>query len=283
VKRVRPPEWYDQSGDVVEKHQQPVEREREHDRLAGDPEAEEELAHAEEQQHDHDWRSQDTRRHHAVNGQRTGVWTWIALTVSLAGAPFLVLLSRWAVGDFPRLSIQIVLQSLYCGMAVFVLWVVRARERLSFESIGLRRPDLATLLWAVLLFGAMQALSLVTTPLARRLGTNGLDEGLQLLRASPPWFRIVLALTGGVVEETLYRGYAIERLSAIVRRRWLAGAISALVFGLAHVPYWGIGMSLAGDLPFGMLMTVSYLWRRHLAANMLAHSAGLVLAMVTVV
>jgi hypothetical protein len=44
-----------------------------------------------------------------------------------------------------------------------------------------------------------------------------------------------------------------------------------------------LSFALIGDLPFGFLMTAFYLWRRDLVANMLAHSAGLVFAMFTVV
>jgi membrane protease YdiL (CAAX protease family) len=58
---------------------------------------------------------------------------------------------------------------------------------------------------------------------------------------------------------------------------------SALAFGLAHVPAWGLGVALGADLPFGIVMTLFYLWRRDLLANILAHSAGLVVGLLTVV
>jgi len=208
-------------------------------------------------------------------------WTWLALAVALAGPPLFVLISRWSVGDSPPLPAQIMLQVLYCAMGVFVVWVVRRRERLPLESIGLYRPGTSTLLWGALLFGAIQLLPIVERPLLRLFGSSGLEAGLQQLRAVPLCFRLVLGATGGVVEEIFYRGYAIERLATLLNSRWLAGAVSAVVFGLAHIPYWGLRYSLAADLPFGILMTAFYLWRRDLAANMLAHSAGLVLAMVT--
>jgi membrane protease YdiL (CAAX protease family) len=218
----------------------------------------------------------------AAAARGAGAWTWTALAVALAGPPLFVLASRWSVGDSPRLHVQIALQALYCVMAAFVVWVVRRREHLSFESIGLRRPAVPTLMWAVLLFAAIQLLPVVERPLVRLFGSNGLDAAIQHLRGIPLWFRLVLAVTGGVVEEIFYRGYAIERLALLVNRRWMAGAMSATAFGLAHIPYWGVGFSLAADLPFGIVMTASYLWRRDLAANMLAHCGALVLAMLTV-
>jgi len=99
----------------------------------------------------------------------------------------------------------------------------------------------------------------------------------------PPALRIFAAVGSGVVEELLYRGFAIERLTALTGRPWIAGGIAALIFGLAHVPSWGLGFALSADLPFGIYMTLFYLWRRDLVACMIAHSTGLVVAMFTIV
>jgi hypothetical protein len=55
---------------------------------------------------------------------------------------------------------------------------------------------------------------------------------------------------------------------------------AGLLIALAGPP---IGFAPAADMPFGVLMTVFYLWRRDLLANMLAHGTGLVVAMLTVV
>ncbi len=50
-------------------------------------------------------------------------------------------------------------------------------------------------------------------------------------------------------------------------------------FGLAHIPAWGSAFAIAADLPLGILMTAVYLWRRDLIANILAHSAALVVGL----
>ena len=92
-----------------------------------------------------------------------------------------------------------------------------------------------------------------------------------------------MGATSGAVEEFLYRGYATERLGALTGSRGVGAGLATLGFALAHVPAWGLGFALTADLPFGIVMTAFYLWRRDLLANMLAHSAGLVFAMSTVV
>lgn len=79
-----------------------------------------------------------------------------------------------------------------------------------------------------------------------------------------------VVLIGGVVEELLFRGYAIARLAAWTGRPWLAGALATLLFALAHVPLWGLAASLA-LLVSGAVGTLVYLWRRDLALVAIAH------------
>ena len=53
--------------------------------------------------------------------------------------------------------------------------------------------------------------------------------------------------------------------------------------GGTAAPAWGLAFALAADLPVGIVMTIFYIWRRDLLANMIAHSAGLVVSLLTVV
>ena len=208
--------------------------------------------------------------------------TTVALAAALAGPPLLVLVSRRVFGDSTTLAINASLQTVYCGLAAFVIWIVRRREQLPLESIGIRRPNGSTVLSAVLLWAAIfYALPVLTAPLRNLVGSGDLQMGMQNLARLPIWFRVIVGATGGIVEEILYRGYAIERLAALSGRRWLGATLAALAFGFAHVPAWGLGFALAADLPFGIVMTVFYVWRRDLVANMLVHSCALTLAMLT--
>lgn len=214
--------------------------------------------------------------------ERQWMWTLIGLIVALGGPPMFIVLASAAVGASPSLAIQVVLQLLYIGMAAFVLWIVARRERRGLSSIGIRRPDRLTCVLGVLLgLATLYLLPMLTDPLTHAVGGN-VRPIVNQLALLPTWFRVVLAVSGGAIEETLYRGYAIERLATLTGRRWAAGGLAALAFGLAHAPAWGLGFALAADLPFGIVMTLFYLWRRDLLANALAHSGGLVVAMVTI-
>lgn len=48
---------------------------------------------------------------------------------------------------------------------------------------------------------------------------------------------MVLAIAlGGVAEEILYRGNAVERIGTLIGNSWFARAISVIVFATAHIP-----------------------------------------------
>ena len=207
----------------------------------------------------------------------------IGLIVALFGAPLFVIVSDRLIGESPSLTAQVGLQLLYCGMAAFLIWFVLRVEKRPLASIGLRKPTWLTVMSGIgLLLVASYVLAPLTRPLQDAVGTGGVQAGVDRLAVLPMWFRIPLGLTAGIIEELCYRGYAIERLATITGRPWIAGLISAVIFGLVHIPEWGVGFALAADLPFGLLMTAFYLWRRDLVANMIAHSAGLLIAMLTV-
>jgi membrane protease YdiL (CAAX protease family) len=209
-----------------------------------------------------------------------GLATPALLLAALAGPPAFVVVADRLVGAAPSLGVQVVSQLIYCAMAGAVVWGVVRFERLPLRSIGVRRPDWTTVLSAALIVVAGLCLqALVVAPLAKSADAERLDAALRRLASLPPWFRVFVGITGGAVEETLYRGYAIERLAAVTGRWWLAGAIAAVAFTLAHVPAWGARYALTADLFAGVLLTLLYLWRRDLVANILAHGTTLVVAM----
>lgn len=82
------------------------------------------------------------------------------------------------------------------------------------------------------------------------------------------WFMLVTR--AAVAEETLFRGYPIERLLEVTRSRFAAGAISWSAFTITHLSGWGWAQLLVAGTG-GLILTALYLWRRNLAANITAH------------
>ena len=87
----------------------------------------------------------------------------------------------------------------------------------------------------------------------------------------PRWYLVMAAVGGGTVEELLYRGYAVERLATLSSSYLVAGVVVVLIFGFAHLPFWGPGPSLS-TLITGGALTAFYIWRQDLIANAIAHA-----------
>lgn len=201
------------------------------------------------------------------------VWTLVGLSIALLGAPVLTAPPFQALFEAAGSQYGAVFVGQSClwlllGLTLAVL-VFGERERLA--AIGLKPPRARSLLLGVGVgVGAYAALLAITLGLIQA----GLFDNKQASAAVldwPLWLRLYAALSAGLVEEILYRGYAIERLTALLGRRWLAAIVAIVAFALAHAPFWGlagIGVPLFG----GVFFTLIYLWRRDLILCMCAHA-----------
>jgi uncharacterized protein len=84
-----------------------------------------------------------------------------------------------------------------------------------------------------------------------------------------------LAITAGVCEEFVYRGFAIAALSRAGLPLWMVVIVSSILFGLAHA-YQGRGGIVSTGI-FGVLLAIGRLWLGSLVPVMMWH-AGLDLA-----
>ena len=208
--------------------------------------------------------------------------TAVGPTVALAGPPALAGISQRLVGG-GGLAVEFWLQVTLCAIGAFVLFVVVRLERLPLGTIGVRRPASSTIVAAFALYAlAFVLVPLVIRPLVAAVGQPGADAGVARIRTWPVWFRVFVAMTSGAVEETLYRGYAVERLVALTGRQWVAATLAIAAFAAAHIPFWGAEFALTADLAAGVVLVLFYLWRRELLANILAHSAALLVQLMAV-
>ena len=118
--------------------------------------------------------------------------------------------------------------------------------------------------------------SLLLGPLLLRLpgwlGLGGFAPTLARLASLPLWYLLLAVLVGGVAEEILYHGYALDRLGILLGSPWFAGLMVVLLFGLGHIPLWGIGQALTTTIS-GAALTLFFLWHGDLLANIIAHVA----------
>lgn len=153
--------------------------------------------------------------------------------------------------------------------ALVLFWVTRV-ERLPLSSIGLIRPSWGTLGWG--LAATLALIATVMLTFAIIAPALGLKQNMTATRAVvqvPLWLLITTPIVAGVTEEIVYRGYAIERLTFLTGRRWLAGLIAGAAFLAVHAAWGGAQLILVA---FGTVIFVGlYLWRRDLPCVILAH------------
>ncbi|QRV16873.1 CPBP family intramembrane metalloprotease [Haloterrigena salifodinae] len=194
--------------------------------------------------------------------------TTVGLAIALFGLPLLsgaIRALRMTLHPLVPIALQWSLLGLVVGLSIGV-------EGRSLRSFGVRAPSrrdaIPLFAAAVLGFLALAA----TGPLIDALGlperrVTGLDidrVGVGVAVAS--------AVTIGVVEETLYRGYAVERLAEHTGSVRLAGGISWAVFSLSHAVGWRLGDLLQVSLA-ALVFTLAYLYRRSLVPVVGAHVA----------
>jgi membrane protease YdiL (CAAX protease family) len=191
--------------------------------------------------------------------------TWIGLFIALFG----ILLIRWAVSlYYPAFTFTGVIwkESLIwlCGVALlFIIW---RGERLPLSSVNLGTAPIGkSTLWGIII---AVALALVGGIIASVTHFKGGPMGAAFGKL-PFWLITLVVLRAGVVEELFYRGYAIERLQQLGLNRYWASAVPLLIFGFGHGANGCVNIILA--LALGAVLTIFYLWRRDLVANMIGH------------
>ena len=149
-----------------------------------------------------------------------------------------------------------------------VIAVVLYAEKRPLSSIGFRPMRW----WTFPLGVAAGVVFTLLTGLIVSAFKLGADAQLAVYLQSLPFItRVLLVVTAGVFEETLYRGYGIERLTSIFGNKWAAGVVTVALFTLAHAPAVGWSHLLPVCI-VSIMVTLLYLWKRDLVVNMVAHS-----------
>ncbi len=196
--------------------------------------------------------------------------TLVGLVLSL-GSPVLLGLTLRPAQVETELTRWIVLTLVEdWGLALLLLALVLWWERRSLRSIGLTGMSGRDVLWGVVGFLVGALAFAITTPLMQALGLGTTGAGIARLAQAPVALRVVIALTAGITEEVLFRGYPIERLTELTGRLGLGAAIAYAVFVLLHLPFWGMGGTVQIGV-WSLVVTLLYVRRRNLPACMLMH------------
>ncbi|MFZ0706765.1 MAG: CPBP family intramembrane glutamic endopeptidase [Candidatus Korobacteraceae bacterium] len=158
----------------------------------------------------------------------------------------------------------------WCAVLLMLGYVVFVEHR-RMSSIGFRRPRvldlvLATVFGILMVVGIVFIYRAVFPALHLQMNTGVMSS----LLATPFWYRLLLVTRAAASEEILFRGYPIERLLELTGSRIVAAVLSWAAFTYAHLAGWGWAQLIVAGYG-GVLLTILYLWRRNLWANMLAH------------
>ena len=202
-----------------------------------------------------------------------GLILLLAFAPSLLGLLFLAL-GPAATGETeaevaPSL-IGIVIELFISWSPVLVIGYLLARSREGWAGIGLTRFRTGDLLMGMVLWVASFVLVLVLAQLFQFFGTREVDF---LPENLPLWFRslqaVLIAVTAGVTEEIVVRGYAQTRLEQLRASTAVILLLPTILWAALHV-YQGLGAALT---IFGLgLMYAWYFQRtRRLWPLVLAH------------
>jgi membrane protease YdiL (CAAX protease family) len=204
---------------------------------------------------------------------QTGVLpTIVGLAIALGGPAALASPAHRLLGDEDALTTRVIDQLCLLLMVAGVIAVVSFWEGRPLASIGWHGFG-----WASLAWGAAFAIFImwVVVPLEvgvlAKLRLGGFEAGLARLSCLPMWFLVFAAMTAGIAEETLFRGYAFERVAELTSSYAAAGFITIGLFALIHLRLWGWGPVVAFMVSGGAL-TLFYAWREDLLANIVAHA-----------
>ena len=200
--------------------------------------------------------------------RRPPVATFVGLGVALLLPLLTNLVVTHVLGAVPSRALIAVGLADHWAMFALLLVIVMRWEREPLESIGWRPPRWFTLPLGI---AAGVAIAVVSGFVSQRLGLKSDTHFLAFLQSLPLVVRVALVITAGVFEETLYRGYGIERLSKYFGGKWVAAALTLVLFTLAHASAVGAAQ-LAPIVLVSGLVTLLYLWRRDLLLNMVVHA-----------
>ena len=195
----------------------------------------------------------------------------MGLFIALIGPYFSYLCVNSFFGEaqsLPRVEWGIVIH--WLNLLALLFLVIRL-EKLPLSSIGVRAFRWWTIPLAVGVAIAVVATFPLISMLNSALGMSTDQHLFTFLTSLSFGVRVMIVVTAGIFEETLFRGYAVERITQLTGSKWLAALITLLAFALSHVPAVGLTHLLPVFI-VSVFVTALYLWRRDLVLNIVTHT-----------
>lgn len=193
--------------------------------------------------------------------------TITGLIISLFG---LVFFAIWYRDWFGITISSVLVREGSIFILVGILFYIIRREGLDLTSIGLHFASVGkSIAWAML-FLVFSIVGVLLCVLAMQyLGWNVGGDEAGAYKDIPIWVLFIMVVRAGIAEEVFYRGYAIERIKAWTGSTGVAVAVPLIIFSVGHFRQGPGGILIS--FMAGAILTATYLWKRDLLANMVAH------------
>jgi len=195
-------------------------------------------------------------------------FTFLGVIISLFGITCINLVFKTFFGIQLNDGQMMARELLILALVAFLCFYIIPKEKLTLASIGLHdRHWGKSILWAIGLALVLLAALFACIELCKTFGFTFVNQ-----KSWTKLSKLVVAfitLRAGIAEEVFCRGYLLERFATITGRKWIALALSVILFGLLHYAQGPAGMitSMVG----GLILSLFYFWKKDLKANIVAH------------
>jgi membrane protease YdiL (CAAX protease family) len=145
-------------------------------------------------------------------------------------------------------------------------WENRTLDSIGFGKIGWREL-LTAIGFGILLMIAVPLLSLIAGLILPSDESGSISSAAQ----NPSWLLFAGIITAAVTEETLFRGYTLERLNEWTNSKWFSSLVSLLFFTFIHFNGWNAAHIIGVVLPLGCALIAIYWWKRSLTFVIIVH------------
>jgi membrane protease YdiL (CAAX protease family) len=205
----------------------------------------------------------------AVAGPLPGRWLLLGLFVSLLAAPLVIAL--FTVLHVPFTTWNIVLRELIVfGLGGVLAFIIRRKERLGWDSVGLERPAAGnTALWVLLTILCIVPALALALVLIKLIALPMGSPDAAAFDKLPMLVILLVVARAGFIEEFFYRGYAIDRLQRLTGSRFWSWSFPLVLFAVVHYRQGWAGILIA--FLTAAVLTAVYLRKRNLWINITAH------------
>jgi len=209
------------------------------------------------------------------------------LLLFIGGTVISLLIPKVLISYSLSLKIKfIVSRILYCIMVLLMIWYAFKKEKQDFLIWHDVKRSFNFYVIAIIVIIVLISLSsiLIAFTLKQLHFNNDSKNGLkffQLLKESH-WLIYVSAITAGVTEELLFRGYLMPRLKILLKSSTSAIILSSLFFALLHYG-WGTVNQIIGPFYIGCVFAVFYQKYRNIKVLIICHTLYDLIALLGIV